>query len=81
MQRVEMVALRPLQGDYGTRGVGEIFSTDTRTAEKLEAKGLACRHYRRPERKAVHVYENKMIEPAANKTVSVVAPKPHRKSR
>lgn len=40
---VKMQALRPLTGDYGTVSEGQEFEVDPRGAERLEARGLACR--------------------------------------
>ena len=68
----EMQALRPLTGAYGHVAAGARFTTDHRTAERLEARGLAQR-YRVPvhrETRMLPAYENK----AAGGAVVPVAP-------
>lgn len=72
MHLVTMTALRPLYGDYGHPSEGETFTTDSRTAQSLEARGLAER-YRPDSRmaealaKMLLVSQNKMMPPAENK--------------
>lgn len=40
---VSLVALKPLTGDYGHVHEGQQFTTDSRTAENLQRRGLARR--------------------------------------
>jgi hypothetical protein len=66
MTMVTMTAIRQLYGDWGMKGPGEQFVTDSKTAEKLEQKGLAERYYEvavaRPKTKVIEP-ETKVVEP------------------
>ncbi len=82
MELVTLIANRALTGNYGHREAGETFTTDNRTAESLEARGLARRFYPPPPvtvslslewaSKMRSAPENKMIAPEANKAEPVV---------
>jgi len=62
---VELVALKPITGDWGIAHPGERFRTDNRQAERLEAQGLAERYYAPP--KMMTAPRNKMLVTPENK--------------
>jgi len=70
MELIKLTALRPLSGPYGRPNPGQEFTTDSDTAEELEAQGLAER-YRPPSTPKMQpaTYENKMLRTHANKRV------------
>jgi hypothetical protein len=67
---VKMVCLRPRMGDNGVMPEGSVFEIDSRTAEKLEAKGTA-RRWHPPVTEEIKAlvahYENKAIGAVENK--------------
>lgn len=67
MHLVTLIANRALTGNYGHREAGESFTTDNRTAELLEARGLARRHFPLASIKMTAPPENKMLTAEENK--------------
>ena len=67
MHLVTLIANRALTGNYGHREAGESFTTDNRTAENLEARGLARRYFPPPPVKMTAPPENKMLAVDQNK--------------
>lgn len=76
LEQVKLKALRPITGDWGNADEGDVFTTDSRTAERLEARGGLVERYRESclskdlaefLAKMVPVPQNKMIVPAQNK--------------
>jgi hypothetical protein len=73
---VRMTANRPLCGEYGKPDAGENFTTDNRTAESLEMRGLA-RRYQPPRPKKLELpwawqhVQQKMQAPPENKMIAV----------
>ncbi|OFX13206.1 MAG: hypothetical protein A2Z18_11095 [Armatimonadetes bacterium RBG_16_58_9] len=67
---MDLIANRPLAGDYGYVRVGERFSTEPQIAESLLARGLAsidCQRDPLPEHKTIRWYETKVLEAPDNK--------------
>ena len=72
MHLVTLIANRALTGNYGHREAGETFTTDSRTAESLEARGLARRYFPPVAKLIVPLgWESKMAAPPENKMLAV----------
>ena len=64
---VELVALKPITGDWGIAHPGQRFKTDNRTAESLESRALAERYFEPPKMMQA-APQNKMLPTPENKT-------------
>lgn len=72
MHLVKLIANRALTGNYGHREAGEMLTTDNRTAESLEARGLARRYFPpSPVKVTAPPMQAKMTAPPENKMLTV----------
>lgn len=75
---ITLISHRSLSGSYGSIPADYVFEVDEKTAESLEARGLASR-YRKPPANGIaakmeHLYENKMLDTQDVKSFMPVEP-------